>query len=35
MRVLRDCGHCPQEEMPDRTAEIIGDFLLRLSPHVA
>lgn len=34
MVVLKDCGHIPQEEMPERTAELIGDFLLRLSPHV-
>jgi pimeloyl-ACP methyl ester carboxylesterase len=34
MVVLKDCGHVPQEEMPERTAELIGDFLLRLSPHI-
>jgi 2-hydroxymuconate-semialdehyde hydrolase len=34
MVTLRDCGHCPQEEMPEKTANLLGDFLLRLSPHV-
>lgn len=34
MVTLRDCGHCPQEEMPEKTANLLGDFLLRLSPQV-
>jgi pimeloyl-ACP methyl ester carboxylesterase len=31
LAVIEDCGHSPQEELPERTAEVIGDFLGRLS----
>jgi len=31
MAVLKDCGHVPQEEYPERTAELLGNFLVRLS----
>ncbi len=27
LEVLPDCGHLPQVEMPDRVADLIGDFL--------
>jgi pimeloyl-ACP methyl ester carboxylesterase len=31
LTVIEDCGHSPQEERPERTAEVIGDFLRQLS----
>jgi pimeloyl-ACP methyl ester carboxylesterase len=30
--VLPDCGHVPQFEHPDRTIELIRDFLSGLHP---
>lgn len=31
LELLEDCGHAPQEEMPDKTARLISDFLKHLT----
>ena len=27
LKIIPECGHCPQEEQPEKTAQIIGKFL--------